>query len=26
MVYLNVDALKQMKGDMDRFYSSALRK
>jgi carboxypeptidase C (cathepsin A) len=25
MVYLNVDALKQMKADMDRFYSSALR-
>jgi carboxypeptidase C (cathepsin A) len=24
MVYLNVEALKQMKGDMDRFYSSAL--
>ncbi|MEO8871022.1 MAG: peptidase S10, partial [Granulicella sp.] len=24
MIYLNVDALKQMKGDMDRFYSSAL--
>jgi carboxypeptidase C (cathepsin A) len=24
MVYLNVDALKQMKADMDRFYSSAL--
>jgi len=24
MVYLNVDALKQMKVDMDRFYSSAL--
>jgi carboxypeptidase C (cathepsin A) len=23
MVYLNVDALKQMKGDMERFYSSA---
>jgi len=24
MVYLNVDALKQMKADMDRFYSSTL--
>jgi carboxypeptidase C (cathepsin A) len=26
MVYLNVDALKQMKGDMDRFYSEATRR
>jgi carboxypeptidase C (cathepsin A) len=25
MVYLNVDALKQMKADMEQFYSSALR-
>ncbi len=25
MVYLNVDALKQMKGDMDRFYTEATR-
>ena len=25
MVYLNVDALKQMKGDMDRFYGEAVR-
>jgi len=26
MVYLNVDALKQMKGDMDRFYGEAVRR
>ena len=25
MVYLNVDALKQMKADLEQFYSSALR-
>ncbi len=26
MVYLNVDALKQMKGDMDRFYGEAVKR
>jgi carboxypeptidase C (cathepsin A) len=26
MVYLNVEALKQMKGDMERFYGEATRR
>ena len=26
MVYLNVEALKQMKGDMDRFYTEATKR